>query len=167
MRSKIPYHPSRFRRFLCVVVVARSAAAPHHATASDGGAAFLEKLSLGVAKTRAYNEFWTPRGIIDRGKLAEPQLEDTAVEIKDIGARLGASAGRHLSRRGRQRDHHQESAALEFPADHFDIRDPHQGSGDRPRRGVAPRHLNDPPHEENANPAYWGPFSVVGEGAAR
>jgi hypothetical protein len=52
MRSKIPYRPFRFRRFLCAAVVAGSAAAPHHAAASDGGAAFLEKLSLSSAPSK-------------------------------------------------------------------------------------------------------------------
>jgi CHAT domain-containing protein len=45
-------------------------------------------------KTRAYNEYWTRSGGIDRGRLADalPQLADTADEIKNIAARLGASA---------------------------------------------------------------------------
>jgi hypothetical protein len=52
MRTKILYRPSRFRRFLCVAVVAGSAAAPLQAAASDGGAAFLEKLSLNSAPSQ-------------------------------------------------------------------------------------------------------------------
>ena len=45
-------------------------------------------------KTRAYNEYWTRSGGIDRGLLAAalPQLADTGEEIKNIAARLGASA---------------------------------------------------------------------------
>jgi CHAT domain-containing protein len=45
-------------------------------------------------KTRSYTEYWTRSGGIDRGLLAEalPQLADTADEIKNIAARLGASA---------------------------------------------------------------------------
>src|SRR5664279_4223552 len=47
-----------------------------------------------VAKTRGYSESW--RGVgIDRGRLADslPRLEDSADEIRNIAARLGASAG--------------------------------------------------------------------------
>jgi len=42
--------------------------------------------------TRAYSEFWRGAGV-DRGKLAEalPRLEETAVELKAIAQRLGAS----------------------------------------------------------------------------
>ena len=28
-------------------------------------------------------------------------------------------------------------------------------------------YLADPASDDNANPAYWGPFSVVGEGAVK
>ena len=49
MRTKILYRPSRFQRFLCAAVVAGSTAVPLAAAASDGGAAFLEKLSLNSA----------------------------------------------------------------------------------------------------------------------
>jgi CHAT domain-containing protein len=47
----------------------------------------------GMANTRGYNEFWTARGMVDRGKLADAlaQLPDTAREIKDIAAKLGAA----------------------------------------------------------------------------
>jgi CHAT domain-containing protein len=46
----------------------------------------------GVARTRGYNEFWTARGAVDRGVLTTlERLSDTADEIKDIAARLGAS----------------------------------------------------------------------------
>jgi hypothetical protein len=46
MRTKILYRTSRFRRFIYAAIVAGSAAAPLQAAANDGGAAFLEKLSL-------------------------------------------------------------------------------------------------------------------------
>lgn len=41
---------------------------------------------------RAYSEFWRGAGV-DRGKLAEalPRLEETAVELKSVARRLGAS----------------------------------------------------------------------------
>lgn len=47
----------------------------------------------GVIRTRAYNEYWTRSGGIDRSMLASglPSLPDTAEEIKNIAARLGAS----------------------------------------------------------------------------
>jgi CHAT domain-containing protein/Flp pilus assembly protein TadD len=43
--------------------------------------------------TRSYNDYWANGGV-DRGKLAEalPRLEDTAVEIKNIAAKLSASS---------------------------------------------------------------------------
>jgi CHAT domain-containing protein/tetratricopeptide (TPR) repeat protein len=42
--------------------------------------------------TRGYADYWGSGGV-DRGKLAEslPRLEDTAIEIKNIAAKLGAS----------------------------------------------------------------------------
>ena len=45
-------------------------------------------------KTRGYNEYWTRSGGVDRGLLSSalPQLADTAEEIRNIAARLGASA---------------------------------------------------------------------------
>lgn len=44
--------------------------------------------------TRAYSEFWRGAGV-DRGKLSEalPRLEETAVELKAIAKRVGASPG--------------------------------------------------------------------------
>jgi CHAT domain-containing protein len=48
----------------------------------------------GVARNRGYNEFWTARGTVDRGRLAQlSPLPETADEIKDIAAKLGASPG--------------------------------------------------------------------------
>jgi CHAT domain-containing protein/tetratricopeptide (TPR) repeat protein len=46
-----------------------------------------------AVKVRGYSDYWSPDGI-DRSKLADslPRLEETAEEIKDIAARLGASA---------------------------------------------------------------------------
>jgi hypothetical protein len=52
MRTKILCRPSRFQRFLCAAVVAGSATVPLQAAASDGGAAFLEKLSLNSAPSQ-------------------------------------------------------------------------------------------------------------------
>lgn len=49
-----------------------------------------------AARTRAYSDYWrSGGGGIDRGRLADalPRLEDTAEEIKNIGAQLGAAAG--------------------------------------------------------------------------
>ena len=43
----------------------------------------------------------------------------------------------------------------------------HEGDVAQPLRRAMLAYLSAPPHEENANPAYWGPFSVVGEGSAR
>lgn len=46
----------------------------------------------GMAINRGYNEFWTARGSVDRGKLATlDPLPDTADEINTIAARLGAA----------------------------------------------------------------------------
>lgn len=44
-------------------------------------------------KTRGYNEFWTRSGGVDRGRLtsALAQLPDSADEIRNIAAKLGAS----------------------------------------------------------------------------
>ena len=226
----------------------------------------------GLAKTRAYTEFWTARGMVDRGKLAEslPRLEDTAVEIKDIGAKLGASpddiflgkAASETTVKKAQLSNYrvvyfathglvagvvkgvgEPALALSIPANPtevddglltssevaqlklnadwvvlsacntmagntpgaealsglaraffyagsrallvshwtvesdaatrltistFDIltKDPTIGRAEALRRAML-AYLNDPPHEENANPAYWGPFSVVGEGAVK
>jgi CHAT domain-containing protein len=226
----------------------------------------------GVAKTRAYNEFWTARGIIDRGKLAEslPRLEDTAVEIKNIAARLGASPddiylGKDASETtikkaqlsnyrvvyfathglvaGQIKGVGEPALALSIPANPTDVddglltssevaqlklnadwvvlsacdtmagqtpgaealsglaraffyagsrallvshwaveseaatllttstfdfltKDPAIGRAEALRRAML-AYLSAPPHEENANPAYWGPFSVVGEGSAK
>jgi hypothetical protein len=53
MRTKILYRPFRFRRFLSAAVMAGSVAAPLQANASDGGAAFLEKLSLNSAPSQS------------------------------------------------------------------------------------------------------------------
>ena len=52
-------------------------------------------------KTRAYNEFWTRSGGVDRGLLASalPQLADTADEIKNIAAKFGASLTTSISAR--------------------------------------------------------------------
>jgi CHAT domain-containing protein len=226
----------------------------------------------GVAKTRAYNEFWTARGIIDRGKLAEslPRLEDSAVEIKDIGARLGASPddiylgaaasettvkkallsnyrvvyfATHGLVAGVVKGVGEPALALSIPANPTDVddglltssevaqlklnadwvvlsacntmagntpgaealsglaraffyagsrallvshwtvesdaatrltistfeilsKDPAIGRAEALRRAML-AYLSAPPHEENANPAFWGPFSVVGEGTVK
>src|ERR1700694_5295178 len=52
MRAKTLCRPPRFQRFLCAAVVAGSAAVPLAAAASDGGVAFLEKLSLNSAPSQ-------------------------------------------------------------------------------------------------------------------
>jgi hypothetical protein len=52
MRTKIPARPFRLWKLLCAAIVASSAAAPRMAAASDGGAAFLEKLSLNPAPSQ-------------------------------------------------------------------------------------------------------------------
>jgi CHAT domain-containing protein/tetratricopeptide (TPR) repeat protein len=46
-----------------------------------------------AARVRGYSDYWRPDGV-DRSKLADslPRLEETAEEIKDIAAKLGASA---------------------------------------------------------------------------
>ena len=48
----------------------------------------------------------------------------------------------------------------------FLTEDPAIGRAEALRRAML-AYLSAPPHEENANPAYWGPFSVVGEGSAK
>jgi CHAT domain-containing protein len=47
-----------------------------------------------AGKTRGYNEYWRGGGI-DRGRLADslPRLEDSADEIRNVAARLGAASG--------------------------------------------------------------------------
>ena len=65
--------------------------------------------------------------------------------------------------------------AVEFErrhaAHHRDLRHDEEGARRRPRRGAAPRHarLHERPFEQRATriPAYWAPFVVVGDGAAR
>jgi CHAT domain-containing protein len=50
----------------------------------------------------------------------------------------------------------------------FDIikSDPKLGRAEALRRAMLD-YLNDRPEPRNAYPAYWGPFSIVGEGAKR
>jgi CHAT domain-containing protein/Tfp pilus assembly protein PilF len=46
----------------------------------------------GMARNRGYNEFWTARGSVDRGRLVTlDPLPETAEEINDIADRLGAA----------------------------------------------------------------------------
>ena len=45
-------------------------------------------------------------------------------------------------------------------------KDPAIGRAEALRRAML-AYLSAPPHEENANPAFWGPFSVVGEGSVK
>jgi CHAT domain-containing protein len=45
-------------------------------------------------------------------------------------------------------------------------KDPGIGRAEALRRAML-AHLADPSSDDNANPAYWGPFSVVGEGAVK
>jgi hypothetical protein len=52
MRTEILYRRSALLRWLCVVILACSAATPRKAAGSDGGAAFLEKLSLNSAPSQ-------------------------------------------------------------------------------------------------------------------
>jgi CHAT domain-containing protein len=44
--------------------------------------------------------------------------------------------------------------------------DPKAGRAEALRRAML-AYMNDPLKPMNAHPAYWGPFSVVGEGATR
>jgi CHAT domain-containing protein len=223
-------------------------------------------------KTRAYNEYWTRSGGIDRGSLAAalPQLADTSEEIKNIAARLGASAsdiflGKDASetavKKAQLADYRvvyfathglvagdvrgvgepalvlsipanpteaddglltsSEVAQLKLNADWvvlsacntmagdkpgaealsglaraffyagsrallvshwtvesnaatrltisiFDVlsKDPALGRAEAVRRAML-AFLSDTSNDDNANPAYWGPFSVVGEGAEK
>lgn len=226
----------------------------------------------GLATTRGYNEFWTARGMVDRGRLADslPRLEDSADEIRNIAAKLGASQddiylGKAASETtvkkallsnyrvvyfathglvaGVVKGVGEPALALSIPANPTDVddglltssevaqlklnadwvvlsacntmagntpgaealsglaraffyagtralmvshwtvesdaatrltistfdlltRDPAIGRAEALRRAML-TYLSAPPQEDNANPAYWGPFSVVGEGAAR
>jgi CHAT domain-containing protein len=225
----------------------------------------------GVAKTRAYNEYWTSRGI-DRGTLGEAlqRLPETADEIKNIAAKLGASPddiylGKAASETtvknallsnyrvvyfaphglvaGQVKGIGEPALVLSLPANPtdaddglltssevaqlklnadwvvlsacntmagetpgaealsglaraffyagsrallvshwavaseaatrltistFDVltKDPTIGRAEALRRAML-AYLSDPSDDNNANPAYWGPFSVIGEGTAK
>jgi len=59
-------------------------------------------------------------------------------------------------------------AATRLTTSTFDImsKDPGIGRAEALRRAMLD-YLNDKANDDNANPAYWGPFSVVGEGAVK
>jgi CHAT domain-containing protein len=48
----------------------------------------------------------------------------------------------------------------------FLIKDPTIGRAEALRRAML-AYLGDTSDDNNANPAYWGPFSVIGEGTAK
>jgi len=224
-----------------------------------------------LAKTRAYTEYWSTRGI-DRGMLAAAlqRLPETADEIKNIAAKLGASAddiylGKAASETavknaplsnyrvvyfathglvaGQVKGIGEPALALSLPANPTDAddglltssevaelklnadwvvlsacntmagetpgaealsglaraffyagsrallvshwavasdaatrltistfdfltKDPTIGRAEALRRAML-AYLSDTSDDNNANPAYWGPFSVIGEGAAK
>lgn len=59
-------------------------------------------------------------------------------------------------------------AATELTISTFDflIKDPAIGRAEALRRAML-AYLDDASREDNPNPAYWGPFSVIGEGTAK